>query len=177
MFYKMTFVFIVLFTTVNLSADIKNLKSFKANFTQNITSINSKNIVYKGEFFIKSSGKILWKYKIPIEKNVYVLKDFVIIDEPELEQAIYTQLQNEINIIKLLSTSKKMKDNLYIANIDDTDYQIETSLNKNQIETIQYKDKLDNNIEIKFENQISNEDIDDSIFKFTAPEYYDIIRK
>ena len=97
MFYKMIFIFIVFFTTINLSADIKNLKSFKANFTQNITSINSKNIVYKGEFFIKSSGKILWKYKIPIEKNVYILKDFVIIDEPELEQAIYTQLQNEIN--------------------------------------------------------------------------------
>lgn len=177
MFYKMIFVFIVFFMAFNASADIKNLKSFKANFTQSIKSINNKTIEYNGEVFIKNTGKILWKYKTPIEKNVYILNDFAIVDEPELEQAIYTQLQSEINIIKLLNTSKKINENSYIANIDDTDYLIESSKDTEQIEIIKYKDKLDNSVEIKFENQLSNEDINDEIFKFTAPEHYDIIRK
>lgn len=177
MFYKMIFLCIVFFATINASADIKNLKSFKANFTQSIKSINDKMIEYKGQVFIKNTGKILWKYKTPIEKNVYILNDFAIIDEPELEQAIYTQLQSEINIIKLLNTSKKINENSYIANIDDTDYLIESSKDTKQIEIIKYKDKLDNSVEIKFENQVSNENINDDIFKFTAPEHYDIIRK
>jgi outer membrane lipoprotein carrier protein len=173
----MIFVFIVLFTAFNAAADIKNLESFQSNFTQSIKSINDKVIEYKGEVFIKNTGKILWKYKTPIEKNVYILNDFAIVDEPELEQAIYTQLQSEINIIKLLNTSKKINENSYIANIDDTDYLIESSKDTNEIEIIKYKDKLDNRVEIKFENQISNKDINDDIFKFTAPEHYDIIRK
>ncbi|KAB7885806.1 LolA-like outer membrane lipoprotein chaperone [Poseidonibacter ostreae] len=177
MFYKMIFSFIVFFTAFNASADIKNLKSFTADFTQSIKSINDKTIEYKGEVFIKNSGKILWKYKTPIEKNVYILNDFAIVDEPELEQAIYTQLQSEINIIKLLNTSKKINENSYIANIDDIDYLIESSNDTKQIEIIKYKDKLDNSVEIKFENQVSNEEINDGIFKFTAPEHYDIIRK
>ena len=174
MFYKMIFASIVFFIAINAPADIKNLESFKANFTQSIKSINDKIIEYKGEVFIKNSGKILWKYKTPIEKNVYILSDFAIIDEPELEQAIYTQLQSEINIIKLLNTSKKINENTYLANIDDIDYLIEVS---SQIKLIKYKDKLDNNVEIKFQNQITNENIQDDIFKFTAPEHYDIIRK
>ena len=177
MFYKMIFVFIVFFITVNAAADIKNLESFRANFTQNIKSINNKIIEYKGEVFIKNTGKILWKYKTPIEKNVYILNDFAIVDEPELEQAIYTQLQSEINIIKLLNTSKKINENLYITNIDDVDYLIESSKDTNEIGIIKYKDKLDNNVEIKFENQISNKEINDNIFKFSVPEHYDIIRK
>ena len=177
MFYKMIFVFIVFFTTFNAAADIKNLESFKSDFTQSIKSINDKVIEYKGEVFIKNTGKILWKYKTPIEKNVYILNDFAIVDEPELEQAIYTQLQSEINIIKLLNTAKKINENSYIANIDDTDYLIESSKDTNEIEIIKYKDKLDNSVEIKFTNQISNKEINDGIFKFTAPEHYDIIRK
>ncbi|MAC83782.1 MAG: cell envelope biogenesis protein LolA [Arcobacter sp.] len=177
MFYKMIFIFIVFFATINASADIKNLESFTANFTQSIKSINDKVIEYKGEVFIKNNGKILWKYKTPIEKNVYILNDFAIVEEPELEQAIYTQLQSEINIIKLLNTSKRINENSYIANIDDIDYLIESSKKSDEIEIIKYKDKLDNNVEIKFDNQVSNKEINDDIFKFTAPEHYDIIRK
>tara|TARA_B100001063_G_scaffold206138_1_gene201440 strand:+ start:8773 stop:9294 length:522 start_codon:yes stop_codon:yes gene_type:complete len=173
----MIFIFIVFFATINASADIKNLESFTANFTQSIKSINDKVIEYKGEVFIKNNGKILWKYKTPIEKNVYILNDFAIVEEPELEQAIYTQLQSEINIIKLLNTSKRINENSYIANIDDIDYLIESSKKSDEIEIIKYKDKLDNNVEIKFDNQVSNKEINDDIFKFTAPEHYDIIRK
>lgn len=177
MFYKMIFTIIVFFIAINANADIKKLESFEADFTQSIKSINNKLIEYKGKVFIKNTGKILWKYQSPIEKNVYILNDFAIVDEPELEQAIYTKLQSEINIIKLLQTAKKINENNFIAKIDDIDYLIKTSKNTNEIEMIKYKDKLDNNVEIKFVNQVTNKNISDDIFNFTAPEHYDIIRK
>lgn len=177
MFYKTILSFIAIITFSNASMDIKKLETFKAGFTQSIKSTTGKTIEYKGEVFIKNSGKILWKYKTPIEKNVYILNNFAIIDEPELEQAIYTQLQNEINIIKLLKTSKKLNENTYVTNVDGVDYLIETSNAKNTIENIRYKDKLDNSVKILFVDSIVNKQIEDEIFKFTAPEYYDIIRK
>ena len=102
---------------------------------------------------------------------------FAVVDEPELEQAIFTELDSEINIIKLLNTSKKIDDNTYNTNIDDVDYLIKTSKSNDKIEFINYKDKLENKVEIKFSNVIQNGEISDDIFKFTIPEHYDIIRK
>ena len=157
--------------------DIKNLDSFKANFSQIITSTSDNIIEYKGEVFIKKSGKILWKYKTPVEKNVYINDNFAVVDEPELEQAIFTELESEINIIKLLNTSKKIDNNTYNTNIDDVDYLIKTSKTDNKIEFINYKDKLENKVEIQFSNVVQNGEISDDIFKFTVPEHYDIIRK
>jgi len=177
MFYKLLISLVLMITFSNAQTNIKDLDTFQGNFTQSIKSTSGKTIEYKGKVFIKNTGKILWKYKTPIEKNVYILNDFAIIDEPELEQAIYTQLQSEINIIKLLQTAKKLNENTYVATIDEVDYLIETSKTSKKIESIKYKDKLENNVTITFSNSLENETIDESIFKFQAPDYYDIIRK
>ena len=80
--------------------------------------------------FYKSSGQILWKYKTPVVKNVYIENNMAIVDEPELEQAIFTTLENEINILKLLKEAKKIDNNNYVSTIDGTKYQISMSSNK-----------------------------------------------
>lgn len=175
MVYKILSIFCMFFTFSYASINIKNLKTFQADFVQNIKSNTGKKIEYKGKVYIKNTGKILWRYKTPIEKNVYVLNNFAIVDEPELEQAIYTELENEINIIKILQTAKKVKKNIYKASIDKVDYFIE--FKENKIEKIKYKDKLENDVFISFNNSVLNSNIKDSLFKFTAPKYYDIIRK
>lgn len=114
MFYKIFIGLIFLAISSIASTDIRNLDSFEAKFTQIITS-NSKNVIeYKGEVFIKKSGKILWKYKTPVTKNVYIDGNFAVVDEPELEQAILTQLESEIDIIKLLNSSKKVDNNTFL---------------------------------------------------------------
>ena len=119
MFYKFLIGLVCFSISLVASSDIRNLETFKANFTQVITSSTNNIIEYKGEVFIKKSGKILWKYKTPVVKNVYIINDSAIVDEPELEQAIYTELDSEINIIKLLNNAKKSSDNNYSTNIDD----------------------------------------------------------
>ena len=177
MFYRLVIAFVLFCVSSMASTDIRDLDSFKASFVQVITSNSQNKIEYKGDVFIKKSGKILWKYKTPVVKNVYINNDYAVVDEPELEQAIYTKLESEINIIKLLNNSKKVNENSYTTNIDDVDYLIKTSKDDNKISYIKYKDKLENDVEIKFSNVVQNGEISDEIFKFVVPEHYDVIRK
>ncbi len=175
MVYKILFIFVIFISFLNAKINLKNLQSFHSGFIQDINSSSGKKISYKGEVFIKNNGKVLWKYKTPIVKNVYVLKNYAIIDEPELEQAIFTHLKDEINIINILKTAVKLKENLYKTKINNMDYFIH--LKNDIIDKISYKDELENNISIKFINTIINKKIDEQVFKFEAPDYYDIIRK
>ena len=175
MFYRVFFT-ICFFALSFLNAnDIKNLDSFFGNFKQTITSDSKSVIEYSGKVFIKKSGKILWQYETPIKKNVYIDNTMAIVDEPELEQAIFTKLDNEINIIKLLNEAKKIDNENYVSTINGIKYSIKVQDNK--ISKITYKDELDNLVNINFLNIVQNGDIADEIFKFIIPSHYDVIRK
>ncbi|MFA7092689.1 MAG: LolA-like outer membrane lipoprotein chaperone [Arcobacteraceae bacterium] len=175
MFYKL--IFSVMFgLSIQLSANVfSTIKSFQASFEQTITNSSKTTITYKGEIFIKDDSKILWQYKTPIVKNVYILDNFAIIDEPELEQAIYTSLDKEINLFKILQEAKQVDTNHYQATLNDMSYTIK--LINNQITTISYKDELENNVSIHFSNITQNHTIDAELFQFFPPASYDIIRK
>lgn len=175
MFYRLLLIFISLFIASSASSNIKNLDTFYGDFEQNIVSSSENKIEYKGKVFIKSSGKILWKYETPIIKNVYIDNTMAIVDEPELEQAIFTKLEDEINIIKLLKDAKKVDNENYISTIDGVKYSIK--IKNDKIEKITYKDNLDNLVTINFSNVVINQEIDDEIFKFIVPSNYDVIRK
>ena len=42
---------------------------------------------------------------------------------------------------------------------------------------IKYEDELENKVTISFNNSIYNKEIKKDVFRFIAPDYYDIIRK
>lgn len=175
MFYKL--IFSVMFClSIQLSANVfSTIKSFQASFEQTITNSSKTTITYKGEIFIKDDSKILWRYKTPIVKNVYILDNFAIIDEPELEQAIYTSLDKEINLFKILQEAKQVDANHYQATLNDMRYTIK--LIDNQITSISYKDELENSVSIHFSKITQNHEIDAELFQFFPPVSYDIIRK
>ena len=164
-----------LFSSVSASTNLENLKSFKADFIQKITNESNTVIEYKGEVFIKNNGRVLWRYNTPILKNVYIINNIVIVDEPELEQAIYSTLEDNIDMIKLLKDARKIEKNKYETKLYNTLYTITTKENK--IKSMFYKDELENKILISFENVKQDIEIKDEIFNFLAPEYYDIIKK
>lgn len=176
MFYRVLIIMSISFTFANSAQDLRNLQSFQGDFVQTITSSDKKEIQYKGKVYIKNDGKILWKYETPVIKNVYVLKDYAIVDEPELEQAIYTKLEDEVNIVKMLNDSQKINSKEYISKVGDTNYLISTK-DGEQVDSISYKDKLDNNVKIIFSSVSQNVQISNKLFIFNAPEYYDIIKK
>ncbi len=62
MFYKLIIASTLFCLSCVASNDIRDLDSFKASFLQVITSNSENKIEYKGEVFIKKSGKILYWY-------------------------------------------------------------------------------------------------------------------
>lgn len=175
MFYRIGFIFTLFLSLYANANELFTIKSFEATFNQEITNASNKKIIYTGQVFIKKEGKILWKYKTPIIKNVYVIKNIAIIDEPELEQVIYTQLQNDMNLIDLIKKSKKIEENLYVAQIENIDYYLYFE-NKN-LQKVSYEDRLENSVEILFSNVKQNAKIQSDLFEFFPPEHYDIIRQ
>ncbi|NQY93652.1 MAG: outer-membrane lipoprotein carrier protein LolA [Campylobacteraceae bacterium] len=175
MFYKCTFMLMFLLSSSLFANNIEDLKTFEAKFTQIIINNANKKIEYSGKIYIKEPSQIVWKYETPIIKNVYISKDFAIIDEPELEQAIFTTLKKEINIVKLLKSAKKIGSNIYVTSANDIDFEL--LIENRRIKSIKYEDEIENKITIIFTNIIQNETIDEKHFVFQAPDYYDIIRK
>lgn len=179
MVYKILLLCLISISSFQLNASdskkLESLKSFQANFIQKVTNESNSVIEYKGEVFIKNNGKVLWKYSTPILKNVYILNRIVIVDEPELEQAIYSTLEDNIDMIKLIKEAKEIEKNKYETRLYDTTYTIMTKENK--IKSLSYKDELENKILISFENVKQDIELEDEIFNFLAPEDYDIIKR
>ncbi len=163
-----------LITITLLANDLADFKTLSGNFTQKVTNSNNNTIEYKGELFLKQNN-ILWKYKTPIEKNVFIKDSFVIVDEPEIEQAVFTSVSNELNLINMLKKAKKINDSLYEVKYNHTVYSI--ILNDKKLSKIEYKDEMDNRISVEFKDIKKDIEINDSIFAFTPPSHYDIVRK
>lgn len=175
MFYRVFFILSIFLATFLNANILKDIKSFEAKFEQKIINPSQKVIVYEGEILIKEPYYILWKYATPVIKNVYIINNFAIIDEPELEQAILSRLQNEIDILELIKSAKEISKNKYKANIYDTDYLL--FVENEKISKIEFKDNLENQVIITFKDVNQNIEIDEEVFKFLPPEHYDVIRK
>lgn len=175
MFYKIVLqvaFFIVLSAQANL---FENIKTFQANFTQTITNSSDKNIEYSGEVFMKGNARILWKYQEPIIKNVFINNSYAIVDEPELEQAIYTKLHQEVNVLDIFQNAQKVDDSQYKTTLYDIEYTL--FLEKGKVKSIKYIDALENKINIEFQNIKENIELPNDLFEFYPPLSYDIIRK
>jgi outer membrane lipoprotein carrier protein len=157
---------IVFLLVISLFANKQHINTLEANFIQKVTNPSNKTITYKGKIYIRQPNQMLWIYTTPIIKNVYMVGQQIIMVEPELEQAIFTSLTKEINLIELINNPSKV----------DKKYKL--GYNKDGvIKSISYKDEVDNNILIEFINIKVNGYIKNSIFFTNIPDDYDIIRK
>ena len=168
--------FILLITMIySFGIDISTLKSYQADFLQTIVNPQGKSLEYKGKIYILYPNLVLWNYKSPIEKDIYIKWDRVTIIEPELEQAIITTMQKQINMIDLFKNAKKVSQNHYETIFQNKLYRLD--LDNNIVKSISYDDDLDNKVLIKFTNIKQNQKIKESTFDYIIPFEYDIIRK
>ncbi|PIF04843.1 MAG: cell envelope biogenesis protein LolA [Arcobacter sp.] len=173
-YFKNILIFLLLLNTLYAS-EFDKITTFEATFTQTITNSSGNIVIYKGTLHIKKPNKIKWQYKTPIEKFVYIKRYTVTIIEPELEQAIITKLDKEINIFKLLKNAKKIAGNTYLSNFNNINYTL--VFKNNKLHKIIYKDEIENDIVLLFTNVLQNHKIDEKIFKFFIPLEFDIIKK
>ncbi len=166
---------ISLFLSNLLFGNILDFKTITTNFKQIVKNKSGSEAIYKGILKMKGNDRILWSYQTPVIKNVYINKNQVIIDEPELEQAITSSLNDELNMAKIINNSKKVSKNTYENRLEDTTYLI--IIENNILKSVSYKDELDNKVTILFTNFQKDVTISDNVFQFTIPKEYDVIKK
>jgi len=158
---------------VTLIAGVFDFDTISSDFNQTITNDENSKIVYEGSFYATVDAKALWIYKKPVEKKMYFSKNQVVILEPQLEQAIITNLENTPNLTSILRSAKKIDNNTYEAVYEELKYVIHTQ--NGIIASISYKDRLENDIKIELSNQQINTFLDDTLFKAKIPDGFDII--
>ena len=162
-----------LFTCNVLMAGAFDFDTISSDFKQTITNEENSKIVYKGSFYATTKAKALWIYKTPVEKKIYFSQNQVVIVEPELEQAIITNLHNTPNLTEILKSASKIDNTTYETTYDDIKYVIHVKNEK--IDSISYSDKLENGVVIQLLNQSVNTFLDDSLFRATIPKNFDVI--
>ncbi|WP_297681286.1 LolA-like outer membrane lipoprotein chaperone [Helicobacter sp.] len=164
------------FATFVNAQSLKEIQSFSADFTQTLYSFeeNAQNqIVYKGKIQALAPSSVRWSYTSPIPKEIFIQEGTMIIYEPKLKQAIFTRLQENMNLLYLLQNAQKITENHYEAVIlkQKYDLHLENGIPKQ----ISFKDSLNNKIEILFENIKVNPAIESHIFDFQPKSEIDII--
>lgn len=168
---KRFFLFLVLSFKI-LNANDLEFDTLKSDFTQRITNQN-KSITYSGHFIIDSKFGAFWQYENPNLKFVYFSKTNIIIIEPDLEQAVITQISDAPDLLTLLSGAKQINKSTFEANFDDVKYRIFT---QNALPAqISYTDKLGNDVKITLKNTHKNEAINKELLEPKIPQNYDII--
>lgn len=155
-------------------AQILTINSFEADFKQEVTDEKGKVISYDGHITALKPNYALWKYTMPLNKDIYVSRTRVVIIEPEIEQVIIRNTYLDFDIFDLIKNATLLEKNIYKAHFQETDFKI-VFINS-LIASISYKDELDNSIKIFFSKQIQNKQISLDRFVPSIPDEYDIIR-
>ncbi|MFX3626576.1 LolA-like outer membrane lipoprotein chaperone [Campylobacter sp. LH-2024] len=168
---KKIFIFFLI-TVVKIWAIELDFNTYSSNFTQLVKSKNS-TLRYSG-YFIISKDKAFWEYTTPNKKEIYIDKNRVVIIEHDLEQAIFSKLENIPNLKQIFKNAKPISENKLLAKYEKVNYTI--ILDQEKIQSISYKDEFENDVTITLSNQIKNPKINPKIFEFKIPKNYDIVQ-
>ena len=158
----------------SLFADIPlNFSSFEADFIQQIDDESKKIVKYYGKVYAKKPKTALWKYTRPIQKDVYINDNAVVIVEPELEQVIMRHIEGDFDIFSLLKQAKKVGTNKYEARYKKTLFTL--YFDGKNIQKLSYKDSFENLVTITFSNQKYDVKFDKTLFEPKYPKDYDLI--
>lgn len=170
---------IILFALFNLALyaqGLESLTTFSADFTQTLQAqMGDKQevITYKGQIKAKAPANVLWIYKSPVPKEIYITNNEMIVYEPKLRQAIITQMQESLDLLTLLKKAKKLNNTEYETQILDQKYQLK--IQGKILKEINFVDSLDNKVRITFSNAKIDEYIDSKVFDFLPSSDIDVI--
>ncbi len=134
------------FASINLIA--LELHDFHGEFVQKV----GQEISYRGEIYLNREPlNILWIYKKPILKKIYVSSGKTVVVEPRIEQVTVSKRDSGKNLIQILKNAKKIDKGIYRAHYEDTEYTI--WVDKRDLPTkITFTDKFEKPVVIEFIN-------------------------
>lgn len=168
---KAILLFIAAVTSLFGFAD--SVRSFSADFTQQITDDTNQTITYEGHIDATRPDKARWEYFKPVEKSVFVIGHKVTIIEPELEQAIVKTFRDEIDLFKILSKAEQLDGETYLATHKSQQFLIK--IRDDVPMAISYKDAFENTVRILFSQQKINRSYPDALFTPNIPAGYDLL--
>lgn len=149
-----------------------DFNTFSSDFTQIVKSKNS-TLSYSGHFIL-DKNQAYWSYELPSKKEIYINKNQITLVEHDLEQVVFSKLDNIPNLSEIFKKASPKSKDEFIAKYENINYTIK--LYENTIQSIAYKDEFENDVVIKLDNQVKNPKIDPKIFKAHIPQNYDIVR-
>jgi outer membrane lipoprotein carrier protein len=165
-------VLIFAFSFSNLFGFFDEVESFEASFSQIVNS-DGQDILYKGELYIQKPSSVVWIYREPIKKEIYIGGKSLVVVEPDLEQVIIKSLKDTLNMLSIIEKSTQLSKDRYIATLKDKKYLL--ILKDGLLQRVIYEDELENGVEISFSNQKVNGNISKDIFQPKIPDYFDRI--
>ncbi|GAB0173008.1 hypothetical protein NHP164001_10240 [Helicobacter trogontum] len=146
----------------------RNVKSIKADFTQEIKGEKGAiPVVYKGKLYA-ANNKVKWLYTSPLAKEVYLEKTQAYIYEPQLQQVTIGSLEESVDFIQILKRVQKIGKDSYKTQVGDITYYV--IIKDSMPYELKYTDSIDNVVTIRFENVKMNTAIDNSVFIFQPPD-------
>ncbi len=150
------------------------MQSFYAKFVQRITNDQNRTITYRGEVAYEAPDRTIWRYESPTKKTILIQGSRVIVVEPELEQATFSQLRKDRQIFSLLQKARKVAPGRYVLSLDEKNLSIFTDAN-DTIKRVRFKDEMDNDVEVEFVDRQKDIELDDSFFEVKIPADFDRI--
>ncbi|MDU7692738.1 MAG: outer-membrane lipoprotein carrier protein LolA [Helicobacter sp.] len=99
--------FILMFCMMSLRAiELAKIQSLSADFKQTTIQQDEK-IIYSGKIYAKSPNHAKWIYTAPLQKEVFINDNRVIVYEPRLFQATYYQSDKNLDILQILRLAKE----------------------------------------------------------------------
>lgn len=171
----MKYIFLLTLLFGSLFAFGENIQNFEADFTQTITDEENKTLTYKGTMHAMRPNSVLWRYREPINKKIYINSKRAVIVEPELEQAIIKQLDGEIDFFGILSSAQTLEQGHYTASYKGITFILKES--DGVIDSLSYTDTLENRVQIRFSKQKQNRPMEPELFTPRVPKEFDIIKE
>ncbi len=162
---------IAIFAALAFGGELE-FKTLESDFSQSVSS-KKESIRYSGHFIANARRGAFWHYKKPVEKFIYFNYGRVTVVEPNLEQAVLTDLKNSPNITSILADARKVGADKYEAEFDGVVYTIRTR--KSVPVQINYVDKLENKVVITLSNTRKDEPINEGLLEPNIPENYDVL--
>ncbi|PAF53328.1 hypothetical protein BKH42_06310 [Helicobacter sp. 13S00482-2] len=172
-FMRVLFLFFLLCVSANSDDLDKDIKTFRAQFIQNVRGDSSVKASYEGIIEAKAPGFAKWIYFKPLKKEIYIDGRDVVVYEPNLFQATITHLKQETDFISILKKAVISKDGRYCSKVGDTSYMLTFKDKKPYL--LEFVDEFGNATEIKFSNVLINATIDDKDFIFVPSDDIDVI--
>ena len=181
--------------TANLTALLKDLHSWQAQFEQNLFDENAKLIERSsGEMNLQRPGKFRWEYQQPYQQLIVANGEQIWIYEPELAQATRKKFDAAVGNTPalLLSNEQKIEDAFEVKKLESKEefsiFELKPKQEDTQfrrllltfsadglLQQLELRDNLAQTTLIYFSQQIRNVKTPPALFEFTPPPNVDVI--